>query len=194
MGREFELKYRADAAVLRKIQEKYGNFVPILMETSYYDVPSRALEERRWMLRLRRENGVSLATLKTPLPDGSRGEWEAPAQSVDQALPLLLQQGAPQELEKLLAPGPVLTCAARFTRLARSLTVEGAVVELALDQGAFLAGEKQQSFAELEVELKQGREDCAAAFAQALAEEYRLSPEPLSKVQRATALSKSILK
>ena len=37
MGREFELKFRTDADVLEKIREKYGDFTPISMETTYYD-------------------------------------------------------------------------------------------------------------------------------------------------------------
>ena len=37
MGREFELKFRADAGVISAIREKYGDFTPISMETTYYD-------------------------------------------------------------------------------------------------------------------------------------------------------------
>ena len=37
MGREFELKYRADAGVLAAIQKKFGEFTALTMETAYYD-------------------------------------------------------------------------------------------------------------------------------------------------------------
>ena len=34
MGREFELKFRADTAAITAIREKYGCFTPISMETT----------------------------------------------------------------------------------------------------------------------------------------------------------------
>ena len=35
MGREFELKFQADANKIAAIREKYGEFTPISMETNY---------------------------------------------------------------------------------------------------------------------------------------------------------------
>ena len=78
MGREFELKYRADSGMIAAIRAAFGDFSEIRMETVYYDTLDAALSRRRWMLRRRYENGTSVCTLKTPLPDGSRGEWETP--------------------------------------------------------------------------------------------------------------------
>ena len=81
-------------------------------------------------------------------------------------------------------------CGAKFTRLAKSLTLEdGTVVELALDQGILTGGTKQQSFAEIEVELKQGREEAAVFYAKALAARFHLRPEPEAKVVRARKLA-----
>ena len=73
MGRELELKFAASIETLQTIEEKYGPFTPIAMETRYYDTPGRDFQARKWTLRLRLENGRSLCTLKTLLPDGSRG-------------------------------------------------------------------------------------------------------------------------
>ena len=72
MGREYERKYRGDAAVIQAIQEKYAPFTPITMETTDYDTPDLKLRLRHWTLRKRLENGVSVCTVKIPLPDGSR--------------------------------------------------------------------------------------------------------------------------
>lgn len=187
MGREYELKYQAEPVTLLEIQNKYRDFSQITMETVYYDTPCRTLGLRRWMLRLRLENGSPVCTLKVPLPDGSRGEWEAPAPSVEAAIPNLLRQGAPRELARL--SGLEAVCAARFTRRAKLFPLGQTLVELALDQGVFLAGSREEPFSEMEVELKQGEEGEALAFAQALAREYGLTPEPRSKVQRAMALA-----
>lgn len=188
MGKEFELKYQAELPVLRKIQNDMGEFSEISMETTYLDTPDRALNKRKWMLRLRRENNKILCTLKTPLPNGERGEWEAEKANVKEALPVLLGLGAPKELERLLMGGVEAVCGARFTRLARFITLGQTQVELALDSGVFLAGNREQPFWELEVELKKGEEKDAVAFAENLAEVYHLAPEPKSKLQRALAL------
>ena len=82
MGREFELKYRADSGMIAAIRAAFGDFYEIRMETVYYDTLDAALSRRRWMLRRRYENGTSVCTLKTPLPDGSRGEWETPCDDI----------------------------------------------------------------------------------------------------------------
>ena len=37
MGREFELKYRANPEQIVAIEKKYGDFTPISVETTYYD-------------------------------------------------------------------------------------------------------------------------------------------------------------
>ena len=189
MGREFELKYRTDSDTLDQISSRFGPFDTISMETDYYDTPEGALHKRHWMLRRRLENGAAVCTLKTSLPDGSRGEWEVSAPSIDEALPLLLAEGCPGELEELARSGLLLWCGARFTRLARKVYASDSVLELALDRGLFLGGGKEQPFAELEVELKEGTEADCQAFAQTLAGEYGLVPEKKGKAQRAFALA-----
>lgn len=189
MGREFECKYRADPEVLTAIEKRCGNFEPLYMEAAYYDTADHALQQRKWMLRLRRENGICLCTLKTPLPDGSRGEWEVRESQLLRAIPALIFQGCPAELEALSGHGLIPVCAARYTRLAKKISWGNSIIELALDQGAFLAGEKELPFCEVEAELKSGTESDCCAFAQALADAYGLSPEPKSKAQRAFALA-----
>lgn len=189
MGREFELKYRAEAGDLEKIQEKFGDFRKISMETTYYDTPELTLRARRWTLRRRLENGVSVCTVKTPLPDGSRGEWEVEAPDISEGLPRLIAMGAPGELAELVKGGVAPFCGARFTRLAKLLPTEDGTVELALDQGVLLGGSRELPFAEVEVELKSGSDQAAEAFAQALAAEFDLSLQPKSKLARAMALT-----
>ena len=189
MGREFELKYQAKAGDLEKIREKFGDFKSISMETTYYDTPLLALRSRRWTLRRRLENGVSVCTVKTPLPDGSRGEWEVEAPDISEGLPKLIALGAPEELSQIVRDGVAPFCAARFVRLAKLLPTQDGTVELALDKGVLLGGGKELPFAEVEVELKSGSDRAAEAFAQTLAAEFGLSVQPKSKLARAMALT-----
>ena len=188
MGREFELKFRADEGILAAIGAEYGPFSEISMETIYYDTPDRDFRRLRWTLRRRLENGNPVCTVKTPAPDGGRGEWEVPCGDIMEALPILAEQGAPAEVWALSHRGLTPVCGARFVRLAAVIAREDCVVELALDRGVLLGAERELPFAEVEVELKQGSESGAVAFAQNLAHRFGLVPEPRSKVQRAIEL------
>ena len=189
MGREFELKYRAAREQLEKIREAFGGFHTIQMETTYYDTPEGALGRLHWTLRRRMENGVSVCTVKTKLEDGSRGEWETEGQDILEALPRLIALGAPKALEEYTRQGVVPTCGARFTRQAALLKAGEGKVELALDEGVLIGGGKELPFAEVEVELKQGADADAIAFARSLAARFRLTEEPKSKLRRALDLA-----
>jgi len=191
MGREFELKFRADAGTIAAIREKYQPFTPISMETAYYDTPDLKLAFHHWTLRRRMENGVSVCTFKRPREDGSRGEWEVEATSIMEGVMQLCQNGADWELMRATASGLIQVCGARFTRLAATLEVPGGTVELALDEGVLLSRNRELPFAEVEVELKEGTDEAAAAFAAALADEFGLTEEPRSKFVRAMALAMS---
>ena len=189
MGREFELKFRADQDVLERIREKYQDFTTISMETTYYDTFDLKLAFHHWTLRRRMENGVSVCTFKRPHKDGGRGEWEVEASSIMEGVMKLCQSGADLELMRAAAGGLMETCGARFTRLARQIDLPGGKVELALDRGVLIGKGKELPFWEVEVELKEGADQVAADFAEALAEEFGLVPEPKSKFVRAMALA-----
>ena len=189
MGRELELKFVASSETLDAMEEKYAPLTPITMHTRYFDTPHQAFRGRRWTLRLRLENGRPICTLKTRLPDGSRGEYETESGYIVSAIPALLEQGAPAELEELAREGLEEVCGARFTRLARIIDVPGGQVELALDRGEFTGGGRTLPFTEAEAELKAGPDEVLARFGRALAEEFSLREEPRSKIQRAMALA-----
>lgn len=185
MGREFELKYRASEAILEAIREKYPQLRPIAMETHYYDTPDGALSGRKWMLRRRMENGVSVCTLKTPLPGGARGEWEVRWEDITTAPEELCKLGAPAELAPLTADGLVEVCGARFTRLAGLIDLPGGQAELALDRGVLTGGGREIPLFEVEVEHKTGTEEVTVAFAEKIAAQFGLEPERNSKFRRA---------
>lgn len=189
MGRELELKFAASSETLDAMEEKYAPLTPITMHTRYFDTPHQAFRGRRWTLRLRLENGRPICTLKTRLSDGSRGEYETESGDIVSAIPALLEQGAPAELEELAREGLEEVCGARFTRLARIIDVPGGQVELALDRGEFTGGGRTLPFTEAEAELKAGSDEVLARFGRALAEEFSLREEPRSKIQRAMALA-----
>ena len=190
MGAEFELKYTAAPAQQAAIAENLGGFSPIAMETTYYDTADGALAARRITLRSRLENGTSVCTVKTPEADGARGEWETECANIEAAIPVLCTLGCPVDLQFLTKGGIIAVCGARFTRLAKTVEAENCVVELALDRGVLIGGNKEEPLCEVEVELKSGSQEEAVAYANALAAKYGLVPEEKSKFRRALKLAR----
>ena len=189
MGREFELKYAASAQAQQAILAAFPNFRQICMETTYFDTPHGDMAARKMTLRLRKENDETICTLKTPLPDGSRGEWECPATDIEQGIAALLALGAPDTLKQLTGGGLIPVCGAAFTRCAIDLPTEDGSAELALDQGVLTGGGKQIPLREVEIELKSGSEEAALALAAQIAAAYSLQREPKSKFRRAMDLA-----
>lgn len=165
------------------------------MEAEYYDTEKGELSERQWSLRLRRENGVSVAACKTAgARDGamfSRSEWQVYAPDIDSAIPLLVNEGAPGALLSLA--GPLLPqCSSRFIRSAAPLCLpDDSTAELALDHGELLAGEKREELLELELELLTGDPTGMLELAAYLESKYALSKEYNSKYARALRLIRS---
>ncbi len=188
MGVELELKYKADETALQSINAAFPEPGVILqMETVYYDTPDGALSAKQYTLRKRLENGVSVCTLKTPAKQG-RNEWETECDNIQDAIPALCKLGGPEELSSLTRSGLMPVCGAKFTRIAKTVQLPDAVVELALDRGVLTGGDKALPFYEVEAELKSGSGASLMVFAQALAQRFSLKPEPKSKFRRALDL------
>lgn len=191
MGIEFELKFSAEPEQQECIARAFDlDYRTVRMETTYYDTLDGKLSELHVTLRRRMENDRSVCTVKTPVSGYGRGEWECDCGDIEAAIIRLCELGAPRELLLLTAEGVTPVCGARFTRRCGELTVDGAVVELALDRGVLLGGSREVELCEVEVELKNGRPEAAVAFAEELAEKFGLRPEHKSKFRRALALAK----
>lgn len=190
MGIEYELKFRATEAVLTDIRQAYPqDCQEFQMETTYYDTPSRSLSARYYTLRRRMENDASVCTLKTPAEGHGRQELETPCSSIEAAIPVLCNMGAPADFSQLTKEGIEPVCGAKFTRLAIPVVLEDCHVELALDTGILTGGGKTQPLCEVEVELKSGSKAAAEQFAFALAAIYGLELENRSKFRRALSLA-----
>jgi hypothetical protein len=102
--------------------------------------------------------------------------------------PKIQQLTGSNALNQLVERGLVATCGARFTRTARPFRAGSTVTELALDQGVLINGEKEESFAELEIELKRGFREEVQVMGFLLTQAYELVPETKSKFQRSKDL------
>lgn len=191
MSIEFEVKFRAAEDQLAAIRAAYPAKEEVLaMETTYYDTPAGDLAARWYTLRHRQENHRHVCTLKTPVDDYGRGEFEVDCPDIEDAIETLCKLSGIEELPALVSAGLKPVCGAKFTRIAKTLTLEGVTVELALDRGVLSGGGKELPLCEVEVELKAGDRTAALAFAQLLAVQFGLQSEKNSKFRRALALAK----
>lgn len=190
MGREFELKYAATPAAQQAIQNAFGTFRTIRMETTYFDTPDGALAAQHVTLRLRKENDSCVCTMKTPLPNGSRGEWECPANDILSGVEMLRSLGAPAALCNLAKGGVVAVCGAKFIRQAADIATADGMAELAVDAGILLGGGKEIPLCEVEIEHKSGSDQSTLALANVIANRFGLTQEKKSKFRRALDLAK----
>lgn len=198
MATELELKLAVPSpALLEQIifdkelaQVRQGYYRLIDMATVYYDTPNGELSKKRWTLRLRQENERLVVTVKTPGPGRARGEFEWEAASVLEAIPHLVEQGAPQELLTFAEKPLVPICAAQFTRREAELAFgDGTKCTFCGDVGMLMGGDKQEPLCEVELELKTGDFETLEAFGQELCERFGLKEEPKSKFARAAVLA-----
>ena len=192
MGMEYERKFAATPDLVERMQKELGGvWTEYRMQTTYYDTQDGALSARKWMLRHRLENDHHVCTLKTPAGD-ARCEWEVTAERIEDGIEALCELDVPAQLRALTQGGVQPVCGAQFLRLATTLTLDGAEVEVALDRGILFAQARTEPLCEVEVELKSGCREAADGFADCLAKTYGLQTMTKSKFKRALALKEQV--
>lgn len=169
----------------------------------YYDTPEQILRQQRVALRIRRIGSEAkpqwLQTLKMGGSNDSalsqRGEWEAPVPSAE--LDVATLESTPWSgidpdgtVFQALAPCFV-TSFERTSWLVRRRG--GSVVEVALDIGQIVAGDKQTPICELEFELKAGQPAALFELALQIAQTIAVLPLTISKSGRGYALAQDDL-
>ena len=192
MHMEYEEKFQADPFVLEEIDRQVAGVRTVYtMQTTYYDTPTKALSARGYTLRRRLENDTAVCTLKIPGPEGGRAEYQVEAQTIEDAIPMVCKLCPALPLALLFAEGVTPLCGAAFTRIAKEVTLDSCVVEVALDLGVLTGGGHQTPLCEVEVELVSGSREAAVRYAQQLAQTYGLTIQPRSKFSRAKALAET---
>ncbi len=187
MGREFELKYSVSETAFAAIAQEFVPLSVVQMETTYFDTSDSALSNRKITLRRRLENGKSFCTLKTPGDSFGRGEWDAEGPWCEEIVADLFARA---KIPAIPITELAEVCAARFTRLAREISLPDCTLEIALDEGFLLGGGRKEPLREVELELKSGSEAALLAWAEDFAQKYQLKIETQSKFRRAMILAK----
>lgn len=208
MATEIEIKLKVpDEQTLNKVladpsltQYMRDDFMNRRFVSTYYDTEDGMLSDRRWTLRLRKEGDRSVAAMKTSVSFAgdifTRNEWQCEADTIEDAVPVLISFGAPQELKQALKGRKLVeVCGAEFQRRSNILYMEDGVrLELAGDTGVLYAGDKRMPIIELELELIYGDSSVLPHICDQLIEDYGLTVEKLSKNARAMALREGQIK
>lgn len=161
---------------------------------TYYDTPERELRRRGASLRVRREHGAWVQTVKwsgqTRGGLHQRHELECELAGPEPDLARI----AHPELDAIfrseaLAATIVPVFETDFTRAKRLLEVNGAMIEASLDRGEVRGGGGAEPVSELELELKGGAASALFDLALRLATDLPLRLENRSKAERGYALA-----
>jgi len=180
-------------AFLRRMARRRSEPVRQALHTLYFDTPDFALSAQGVALRVRRAGRRWLQTLKT---EGERAgglsrrvEFEMPVgRGVPDwgRFPPEARAWVPEALRDRLVP----VFETRFHRTAWLLKGKGgAQIEVALDVGEVLAGERSQPICEIELELKSGRPDALFDLALDWAAAFDCLPFDISKAERGVRLA-----
>ncbi|MBP0595170.1 CYTH domain-containing protein [Paraburkholderia sp. LEh10] len=201
MGMEHEIKLslppgQIGAATQWFIRRAGSAGRTVTLENTYFDTPALTLARAKSAVRVRRTPDGWLQTYKTvgSAKDGlhSRHEWEMPvkgnALEIDALLDACDDEPSKQALRRArdeLIP----LFSTNFSRTIWHVSIEGADVEAAVDQGEILAdvnGETRRApICEIELELKNGDAGALHALSAELAKAiHGLQPDDTSKAQR----------
>jgi len=161
---------------------------------TYLDTVGRLILSAGYACRRREQSDGILITLK-----GLGGAQSAIHRReeleiwIPSNLPLAQWPPSPvrERVLQLIGPAPLFPLfELQQTRTVRRVTRdERWVAELSLDDVYVKAGNREQAYLEVEVELKsQGKEDDLSVIVACLRDEWKLKPEPLSKFERAMTL------
>ncbi len=174
--------------VLREGSEKKRNLV-----SSYYDTADFALKKNGIAYRVRdKGDGTFEATVKTDRKSNGglseRVELNMPLAENTAVLEGFGELGLGYELTELAPDGVEKLFTVDVVRTTYLLDLDGAVAELAVDNGKIIAGKRKDDIDEIEIELVEGEVGALMNFAAKLAEFVPVFTEKRSKFARGLAL------
>ena len=194
MPKEIELKLDLDPADAQRIKsnrllaaESLGRPEEQHLVSTYFDTPDLALSKAGVFLRVREKDGRYLQTVKAMQSKADlidRFEWEreisgpAPDPRVVDGTSLhsLLKRARRPSLQPLFET--------RMRRTLRRVAHGGSEIEVAVDEGEIVAGQRKVPISEVELELKGGDAAKLFSLARALAERVPLRLSVKTKAER----------
>jgi inorganic triphosphatase YgiF len=196
VGRELEVKIEVaerDLEQLRSAEAGPGQVNPpstSTLHSVYYDTPDHKLRARGVTLRVRRENGHWLQTVKVgrPIKAGLSSPIEAET-ALDEAQPVIRDipdKVLRRRVRSLIGDAPLTAVFETIIDRTQQLvtTEDGSEVEIAFDQGVVRSGRDERQLCEVELELKSGSPDALAGLAQSMFEGRPIELAQQSKADR----------
>ena len=204
-GQEIELKLSVPperlAAVQRAVEGRNGA-TRTHLQASYIDTPALDLAAAGMGWRVRREGRRWVQTLKAQLPDGgdalARVEHNVVVRSrIRPAADPTLHEGTPAGdlLTTTLAAASEPAQEQFHTdvwRRSRQSRATGGVVELALDTGTIVSGDRSIPVCEFEIELVRGKHHAVIHTGRQWVQRHALWVDATTKAQRGVILSKGL--
>jgi triphosphatase len=193
MEKEVELKLELTPDALRQLQESAWLRAlpqPAKVQTLvsvYFDTRKHVLRKRNMSLRVRHDEGQKIQTAKTLAAGLIRAEEETKIEGDE---PKLTRRRAnllgvkPRKLRSKLVP----IFETRVERRSLPIEVEGALVELAIDEGEIRVDGRTEPICEVELELKRGEPERLVRVAKRLMAEVPVRYAARSKAERGYAL------
>ncbi|MDE0081776.1 MAG: CHAD domain-containing protein [Gammaproteobacteria bacterium] len=193
---EVEVKLTGNAGELAAAFDGLSGTRPTRRQllTVYFDTPEGHLRRRGFALRIRTRRDTRELTLKQDIGDGlTRGEWTSPLPpgSGDDAPPMLdqLPPEAPIACLGIVDPEALQpTFLTDIERRKKEVEIRAALVEVALDTGRIVAGERRMPVAELEFELLSGPVGDMLGGVRSILRQRRLALGTRSKAAQGTDL------
>ena len=201
MRRELELKVELSKSDMERLagdlpgaDVEAGPASTQKIKTVYFDTPEHNLHAAGMSLRLRRQNGHWLQTLKAEqhAADGVSNpiELEAPVDAEEPDVSRIADKKlkrAVQQAVKGTTLHPVFETIVK--RTTRTLKARESEIELAVDDGEVRAGEASQELREAELELKSGTAEGLLLAAETLLSGHELRLSRRSKAERGYRLA-----
>ena len=201
---EFELKFEIPVHCLQQVAAAMhaGKASRQRLRACYFDTEDDALAGQGLVVRVRKEGRRWVQTAKGPT--GAPLERlehnvniHGPAAGGGPAVDLARHIGTPVGGAMLRAlnlktgesfPDLIALYETDIQRVKQTVTVDGSVVEVALDRGLIVSGSRSLSLCELEVELKQGKSEHALGLARHWCGKYGLWLSAITKSMKGQRL------
>jgi triphosphatase len=159
----------------------------------YYDRDDFALISDGITFRVRQVGDSHVMTVKSDRHGGdmafARGEWETVIEGPEPDL-ALLPADLPEHVAALIQGAPLMPMfRTEVRRRTLDLATSTGVVEVSADQGRIVVGEKELPIAEIELELKEGRQEALFHTALDIASEHDVRISVHSKSARGFELA-----
>lgn len=199
MGSEIEIKLDiknedilTDILDDERLKKDFGHYTIISMNADYYDTRDLDLLNNNFVIRIRKENGVYVCTLKKRTKELDSGvlireEWnkEVPVKGIK----LDYFPEAKDELKEIIGDKELVKIVETdFVRRTLDIKYGSSELEMAVDYGKIISKGQELPIMEVEVELKKGIESDIVPFIEDYLLEYGMTVKTESKFARGVDL------